>query len=299
MSGERMVLAGRDMKLCCRVDGDPAQPAIVLIAGLAQQLNVWPERFVAALVEHGHRVVRFDNRDVGRSSRAAAPAPTPLQIARRRFNPAQYTLADMAQDTVGLLNSLEIDAAHLVGMSMGGMIGQTVAARNPDRVLTLTSIMSSTGGRKVGRPAPSTYRRMLARPATKREVAAERTVAMMRHIGSHGFPYDDAFVRAVALEAWDRAGGANPAGPARQVAAIIKSGDRTAEVRRIAAPTLVIHGDRDRMVHPSGGRATAEAIPGARLLTIPGMGHDLPEGAWPRLAEAITEHTRRRELATR
>jgi pimeloyl-ACP methyl ester carboxylesterase len=140
---------------------------------------------------------------------------------------------------------------------------------------------------------------MLARPATTREKAAERMVGMMRHIGSAGFPFDDALVRAVALEAWERGGGANPAGPARQIAAIIKSADRTPELGRITAPTLVIHGDRDRMVHPSGGEATAAAIPGARLLTIPGMGHDLPEGAWPRLVEAIVEHTRKEALAAR
>jgi pimeloyl-ACP methyl ester carboxylesterase len=290
---ERLIDIGRGIELCCRVDGDPADPALLLIAGLGQQLNVWPARFVDALAAERYRVVRFDNRDVGRSTRVAAPAPRPWQLFTRRLDVRQYTLADMAADTDGLLDALEVPAAHVVGMSMGGMIGQTLAASSPRRVLTLTSIMSTSGARRVGRPAFSTYRRMFGPPPRSREAGAKRLVAMMRHIGSHGFPFDEPEVRAVALEAWDRAGGANPAGVLRQLGAIVKSGDRTAELRRITAPTLVIHGDRDRMVHPSGGKSTAAAIPGARLETIAGMGHDLPAGACAQLVAAIVEHTRR------
>jgi pimeloyl-ACP methyl ester carboxylesterase len=203
----------------------------------------------------------------------------------------------MADDTSGLLDALKVPAAHVVGMSMGGMIGQALAARSPHRVLTLTSIMSTSGARRVGRPALSTYRRMFGAPPRSREAAAERLVGMMRHIGSRGFPFDEPEVRAMGLEAWDRAGGSNSAGILRQLGAIVKSGDRTAELGRITAPTLVIHGDRDRMVHPSGGEATAGAIPGARLKTIAGMGHDLPAGACARLVASIAEHAREKVAA--
>jgi pimeloyl-ACP methyl ester carboxylesterase len=290
---EQLVDVGQGTQLCYRADGDPSDPIMLLIAGLGQQLNVWPARFVDALMARGYRVVRFDNRDVGRSSRAAAPAPRPWQLFTRRLDARQYTLTDMAADTAGLLDALRVRSANVVGMSMGGMIGQTLAAQHPDRVLSLISIMSSSGGRRVGRPAISTYRRMFGRPPRSREDAAKRLVAMMRHVGSHSFPFDEPEVRAIALEAWDRAGGANPAGILRQVGAIVKSGDRTAELGKITAPTLVIHGDRDRMVHPSGGKATAAAIPGARLETITGMGHDLPAGACAQLVDAIAEHARR------
>jgi pimeloyl-ACP methyl ester carboxylesterase len=289
---EQLVNVGRGIELCCRIDGEPGDPAILLIAGLGQQLNVWPAAFVEALVAEGYRVVRFDNRDVGRSSRSHAPPPRLWQLARRRFSREQYTLTDLAADTARLLDTLDIPAAHVVGMSMGGMIGQTLAARSPERVLTLTSMMSTTGARRVGRPALSTRSLMLRRPPRSRDAAAERLVAIMRHIGSRGFPFDEPLAREVALGAWDRSGGANPAGVLRQIAAIYKSGDRTDECRRIAAPTLVIHGDRDLMVHPSGGRATAAAIPGARLETIAGLGHDLPAGACRQLVAAIVGHAR-------
>jgi pimeloyl-ACP methyl ester carboxylesterase len=290
---ERLIDVGRGIELCCRVDGEQSDPVVLLIAGLGQQLNAWPARFVDALVAESYRVVRFDNRDVGRSTRWAAPAPRPWQLFMRRLGAWQYTLDDMAADTAGLLDALEISAAHVVGMSMGGMIAQTLAATAPARVLTLTSIMSSSGARRAGRPAMSTYRRMFARPPQSRDAAAGRLVAMMRHIGSHGFPFDESEVRAVGLEAWDRGGGVNSSGVIRQIGAIVKSGDRTEQLRRITAPTLVIHGDRDRMVHPSGGRATAAAIAGARLQTIPGMGHDLPAGACARLVTAIIENAQR------
>ena len=291
-AAERLIDVGRGIELCCRIDGDPSDPPLLLIAGLGQQLNVWPARFVNALAAEGYRVIRVDNRDVGRSTRVVAPAPRPRQLFMRRLDARQYTLADMADDTAGLLDALETPAAHIVGMSMGGMIGQTLAASSPQRVLTLTSMMSTTGARRVGRPAISTYRRMFGPPPRSREAAANRLVSIMRQIGSSRFAFDEPEVRAIALAAWDRAGGANPAGISRQLGAIVKSGDRTAALRQITTPTLVIHGHRDRMVHPSGGRATAAAIPGARLETIAGMGHDLPAGACERLVKAIAEHAR-------
>jgi pimeloyl-ACP methyl ester carboxylesterase len=196
----------------------------------------------------------------------------------------------MARDTVGLLDALGYADAHLVGISMGGMIAQTVAAHYPGRVRTLTSIMSNTGAPRVGRPAWSTWRRMLtSRPPRTRAEAMDRAANMFSHIGSHGFPFDELAVREYAGIAWDR--DPSPAGIVRQLAGIFASGDRTAELRHIDVPTLVIHGDRDRMVHPTGGDATARAIPGARLETIVGLGHDLPIGAWGRIIDLITEHS--------
>ena len=290
---ERLIDVGRGVQLCVRIDGDRGAPALVLVAGLGQQLNVWPRRLVDGLADRGYLVVRFDNRDIGRSTRSQSPVPTPNQMLLKRFPASQYTLADMAEDTVGLLDRLGIERAHLVGMSLGGMIAQTLAAGYPDRVLSLTSIMSTTGARRIGRPAATTWLRMARPPVADRESSVARTVAMMRHIGSRGYPFDEAAVRAVALEAWDRAGGPQSGGVARQLAAIFKSGDRTADLARIDAPTLVVHGDRDAMIDPSGGAATARAIAGARLLAMPGMGHDLPRGAVSQLVEVVASHAQR------
>jgi pimeloyl-ACP methyl ester carboxylesterase len=293
-AGEQFCDVGRGMRLCYRTIGDPVAEPLLLVMGLGQQLNGWPSAFCEALAARGHFVVRFDNRDIGRSSRSPYPAPSMLNLATRRFPRTQYTLADMAEDTASLIAGLGLDSVHVVGASMGGMIGQSLAARHPERVRTLTSIMSTTGARRVGRPALSTWRRMATPPPADREGWLERAVDMWRHIGSHGFPFDEEHVRAVALESWERGGGAAArAGATRQLAAILKSGDRTSELRSIRAPTLVIHGDRDRMVNPTGALATARAIPGARVHTIAGMGHDLPAGAWPQLIELVTQHVRR------
>lgn len=284
---EAVVDVGRGIELCYESTGDPADPPILLIAGLGQQLHSWPDDFVTALAGRGYRVTRFDNRDAGRSTHMDYPPPNPVAMLRGRN---QYHLGDMARDTVGLLDALGHSDAHLVGISMGGMIAQTVAAHYPGRVRTLTSIMSTTGARRLGRPALSTWRRMLSsRPPRTRAEAMERAANMFRHIGSHGFPFDEQAVREAAGIAWDRDPTAG--GIVRQLAGILASGDRTAELRHIDVPTLVIHGDRDRMVHPTGGAATARAIPGARLETIDGLGHDLPTGAWTRIIDLITEHT--------
>ncbi len=212
-AGERFCDAGRGVRLCCETFGDPGHPPLVLIAGLGQQLNSWPADLCRALAARDLYVLRFDNRDAGRSSRAANAAPTTFQLLTRRWNPDQYTLSDMAGDVVGLLAANELGDAHLVGMSMGGMIGQTVAAQYPERVRTLTSIMSTTGARRVGRPALSTWRMMLAKPAADRETAIARALVLWRHIGSHGFPFDEDQVRALVGESWDRGGGAAPTAP--------------------------------------------------------------------------------------
>ena len=287
---EQTADVGRGISLVYERIGDTGAEPLVLVAGLGQQLHSWPDAFCKQLAERGFEVVRFDNRDAGRSTHPRfRPASLPAMFAGR-FPPEQYDLKDMAADTVGLLDALDLETAHLVGVSMGGMISQTVAALHPVRVRTLTSIMSTTGSRLIGRPAFSTLRLMGAKPPKSREEAIESAVTMFRHISSHGFPFDEAWVREKAGIGWDRDPTAGGVG--RQLGAILKSGNRTAWLRKITAPTLVIHGDRDRMVHPTGGAATARAIPGARLETVPGMGHDLPEGAWPTILDLIDKHAR-------
>jgi pimeloyl-ACP methyl ester carboxylesterase len=288
---EQTVDVGRGITLAYEELGPADGVPLVLVAGLGMQLHSWPDEFCDLLVARGYRVIRFDNRDVGRSTHGDFPAPRPLAMLRKRWNPKQYELADMAADTAGLLDALDLSSAHVVGVSMGGMIAQTVAARYPDRVRSLTSLMSMTGARRVGRPAVSTWRLMAAKPARTPAEFAEREVRIFRHIGSAGYPFDEAYVRDSAARAWER-DPANAGGVVRQLAAIMKSGDRTAELRRVSAPTLVIHGDRDRMVHPSGGASTAAAIPGAHLETLRGLGHDLPRGAWPTIVDLIDRHVR-------
>jgi pimeloyl-ACP methyl ester carboxylesterase len=284
---EMLADVGRGIELCYQQVGDTADPPILLIAGLGQQLHSWPDDFVTALAGRGYCVTRFDNRDTGRSTHMNYRPPNPVAMLR---GCNRYHLGDMARDTVGLMDALGYRDAHLVGISMGGMIAQTVTAHHPGRVRTLTSIMSTTGARRLGRPALSTWRRMLtSRPPRTRLEAMDRAANMFSHIGSHDFPFDEQAVRQYAGIAWDR--DPSPGGIVRQLAGIFASGDRTAELAHIDVPTLVIHGDRDRMVHPTGGAATARAIPGARLETIVGLGHDLPIGAWSRIIDLITDHT--------
>jgi pimeloyl-ACP methyl ester carboxylesterase len=291
-SREEIYDVGRGVTLCCERFGDPGHPPLLLIAGLGQQHLAWPEGLCNALSERRLHVVRFDNRDVGRSWHASTPPPRRRQLLARRFPADQYDLADMALDTAGLISALELGPVHVAGVSMGGMIGQILAARYPDRVRTLVSMMSSTGSRWAGRPAASTLRLMSGPPPRDRAAAADFAAVLWRHIGSHGFPFDEAAVRDLAQRCWDRDGNAAD-GIGRQLAAILSSGNRTREVARIKAPTLVIHGDRDRMVHPSGGRATGAAIQGARVAIITGLGHDLPPDVWPQLVDLIAEHAAR------
>lgn len=287
--GEQMIDVGRGVELCAATFGNPSDPPLVLLAGLGMQMIRWPAAFRDRLVEHGFHVVTFDNRDAGRSTHGTVRPPALRQLLADRFAAEQYSLDDMAADTAALIDALGLRPAHLVGVSMGGMIGQMTAAGHPEHVRSLTSVMSTTGARRAGWAAPSTLRLMFRRPPQTREEAAIRGVTMWRHIGSHGFPFDEPAVRELALAAFDR-DPRGAAGTGRQLGAIRKSGDRTARLAQITAPTLVVHGDRDRMVHPSGGRATAAAIPGARLETIAGMGHDLPAGLIERLTTLIADH---------
>jgi pimeloyl-ACP methyl ester carboxylesterase len=288
---EHLVELPSGVRLCYRDEGEGE--ALLLVAGLGQDLTAWPEPFVRGLVHRGFRVVRHDNRDVGRSSRIAAPPPATWRQLLARPRPEAYTLQDMADDAVALLDHLAIDRAHLVGMSMGGMIAQTVAASRPDRVRTLTSVFSTTGHTRVGQPAWSTKLRLVKPEARTRDGFVNRHLALTAHLAGRGYPMDEAAETAYAERVWDRGASSGAGAPvARQIQAIQASGDRTWQVRRITAPTLVVHGDRDLIVHPSGGRATADAIAGARHVSIPGMGHHLAPGLLDRLADLITEHTR-------
>jgi pimeloyl-ACP methyl ester carboxylesterase len=278
-----------DVELCYETFGEPGAPAVLLVMGLGTQMLGWHEDFCTELAGRGFYVIRYDNRDVGRStSFDAAPAPAPRELLTRRVRDLAYTLDDMADDGIGLLDALSIDAAHVVGASMGGMIAQEMAARHPSRVRSLVSIMSTTGNRWKGQPALRVYPYLLRRPVAGRAAYVERVMKLFRVVGSPGFPRDEAELRAMLELSFDR--GSDPRGMARQLAAIVAAGDRTADVRRITAPTLVIHGTKDKMVRVSGGRATAAAIPGARMLLIPGMGHDLPRGAWPRILDGIEQN---------
>ena len=288
---ERMARVG-EVELCYETFGDPRDPAMLLIMGLNTQMIAWPDELCAALADRGLHVIRFDNRDVGRSSRLShLPPPTLRQLMTRDPRAAAYTLEDMADDAVGLLDQLAIDSAHVVGASMGGMIAQVVALRHPDRVLSLTSIMSNTGARRSGQPALRLYPLFVRRAPHDRDGFVEHVVRMFKAIGSPAFPLDEDAVRDGAARAYDR--GLSAAGAGRQLAAVLAAQDRTLALRRLRVPTLVIHGTADRLVAPSGGRRTARAIPGARLLMIEGMGHDLPREAWPRLVDAIAENAAR------
>ena len=287
---EQLADVGRGITLSYQRSGRGDIP-LVLIAGLGQQMHEWPDGLCELLEGRGYDVIRFDNRDVGKSTHFGFPPPGPLDFLRKRWHPEQYDLSDAAADTIGLLDVLGLSSAHLVGMSMGGMIAQTVAARYPHRVASLTSIMSTTGAPRVGRPALSTWRLMFGRPAGNRDEHIARAVRMYRHISSRGYPFDESAVRAAAATTWDR--DPHPAaGVGRQLAGILKSGDRTTELGAVAAPTLVLHGDRDPMVNPTGATVTAHAIPNARRHTLSGMGHDLPVGVWPTLADLLDTHIR-------
>ena len=283
---------GDGIELCYERFGDASNPPLILIMGLATQMIGWHEEFCEQLAERGFAVVRFDNRDVGLSTHLNDIRwPTLRNFLLRRFAAEQYTLDDMARDTAGLIDKLELGPAHVVGVSMGGMIAQMLAAGHPQRVRSLASIMSTTGARTKGQPALRAYGPLLSSAPRERDAFIERAVRTFGLVGSPGFPRDDDYVRERAGRSFDRS--FNPAGVARQLGAVLKSGDRTASLRAIRKPTLVLHGDSDKLVNVSGGRATAKAIPDARLQIVSGMGHDLPRGAWPQLIDAIADHARR------
>ena len=265
--------------------GDPGARPLLLVMGLGAQMIVWQDEFCTAIAERGFHVVRFDNRDAGLSTHMHdAPEPDVAAAMGGDYTSATYTLDDMADDSVGLLAELGIDAAHVVGASMGGMIAQTIAIRHPQRVLSLTSIMSTPGPR-VAPPTEAAAAALMVPPATSREEAIERAIAATKVIGSPGFPPDEEWIAESAGVAYDRA--FDPPGFARQFVAIQASGDRTEQLSGVRVPTLVVHGADDPLVTLPGGEATAAAIPDAELVVIPGMGHNLPRQVWPQVVDAI------------
>ncbi len=274
--------------------GDPASPPVLLVMGLGTQMLGWPDGLCEALAGRGVHVIRFDNRDTGLSSHMTdSPPPNVRGALQGDSSSASYTLSDMAGDVLGLLDALGLESAHLVGASMGGMIAQTLVIEHPECARSLTSIMSSTGDQSVGQATRRALAALLSPPATTRAEAIERTVAIVRVIGSPGFDLDEAELRWRTGIAYDRSN--DPVGVARQLVAIAASGDRTAALRSLSVPTLVVHGADDPLVDVSGGRAAAAAIPGAELIVFDGMGHNLPRELWAEIARRIGELVGRAE----
>ena len=284
--GDELFAPANGIELCYQEMGDPDGEPLLLVMGLATQLLGWHQSFCSILAERGFRVVRFDNRDIGRSSRLdGAGAPSFVDLMSGRRASAAYLLRDMAADSFGLLDHLGFESAHVVGASMGGMIVQQMAIDRRERVRSLVSIMSTTGSRWTGLPTVKAIGVLLSKRPNDRNAFIERGVRTFKTIGSPGFPFDEEHVREMAGRSYDR--GVSEAGVARQLHAITASGDRTRGLEGVSLPATVIHGTRDPLVRPSGGRATAAAIPGARLKMIDGMGHDLPRELWPVFAEEI------------
>jgi pimeloyl-ACP methyl ester carboxylesterase len=285
MAEERATANG--IEIVYETIGDPSDPPLLLVMGLGMQLIHWDPELCELLAARGFRVIRFDNRDAGLSTQIDARVPNVARAMAGLKIEAPYMLDDMADDAIGLLDHLGIEAAHVAGASMGGMIAQSMAIRQPRRVLSLTSIMSTTGERRVGRPKLRVWG-VLARRAPRDKAAyVEYFVRVFRLIGSKGFPSDEGRIRELAAASYERA--YRPAGTARQLAAIMASGDRTEQLRGLRVPATIFHGRSDPLVPFRAGRATAEAIPDARMVAIPGMGHDLPREVWPRLADAIAD----------
>ena len=271
--------------------GEPDRPVILLIMGFGTQMIAWPDELCGALADRGFRVVRFDNRDIGLSTHLHdAPQPDLFAIMAGDTSTAPYRLDDLADDTAGLLDALGVEAAHVVGASMGGMVAQALAIRHPQRVRSLVSVMS-TPGPSAGVAKPEAMQAILTPAPPELEAYVERAVNVYRIIGSPGYPMDEPALRARAAESFRRS--YDPAGVLRQAAAVLASPDRSEALRSLDVPTHVIHGREDPLVTPSGGERTAELVPGATLDVIDGMGHDLPRDLWPRFVEGIVRNAER------
>ncbi|WP_193608835.1 alpha/beta fold hydrolase [Nocardioides lijunqiniae] len=287
VSEELFAPVGQGVELCYQTFGDPDDEPLLLVMGLGGPMTWWDPQLCRLLASRGFYVVRYDNRDTGRSSRVGTRVGRTALVrafAGGRTRPP-YTLDDLAEDAFGLLDHLGLESAHVVGVSMGGMIVQTMAINQPKRVRSLTSIMSTTGKRTVGWQHPSLLPSLLANRAAGREAYVKASAALWKLIGSPGFPQSDEQVAARAEETYDR--GVTPEGVLRQMLAILHQPNRSARLRSVKVPALVVHGLADKMVHVSGGRATAAAIPGAELLLIEGMGHDMPEPLFETFAAGI------------
>ena len=289
---EQYVMLKSGDRFCYAEHGVGNTDTIVLIVGLGLQLVYWPNALIERLVASGFRVICFDNRDAGRSVRSDTPHPSLLQQLRGRSPKGAYGLERMAEDTAELLEALNITSAHIAGMSMGGMIAQTLASLHPEKVTSMTSIFSTTGSRKVGQPSYSTLWRLArAKAPTSEKDAVKNYQAMMTHIGDVAAKGAVNQWHQYARLAWQRNGGKSDAKAMfRQIGAIMKSGDRTPMLQNVKAPTLVIHGDVDRMVHPSGGVATARAISGAKHQVLRGLRHQIDTVQSHRIADSILAH---------
>jgi pimeloyl-ACP methyl ester carboxylesterase len=277
-----------------RTTGDPSHPPLLAVCGYTSQLISWRDGWIQHLAAQGLYVIQFDNRDVGLSTKldgqAAAPgAVLKAQLAGAPLPSVPYTLSDMAADGIGLLDHLGVERAHIVGNSMGGMIVQTMAIEHPDRIASVTSVMSSTGDPRVGAPTPEARAGLLAPQPPDRDAYVDQAVTNGAIWGSRKY-YDPAAVRATAAASFDRC--YYPEGATRQLAAIYATGDRSAGLAALEVPMLVIHGRDDTLITPEGGERTAALVPGSKYLLLADMGHDLPEPLWPVLAEAIGGHTR-------
>lgn len=283
------------LQVCYELDGRPGDPVVMLVSGLGSSLATWDGRFLTLLRQAGFAVLRFDNRDSGRSTVLDGAPPFDLRAAARKDRSVvAYTLDDLADDAAGLLDALGIGAAHVVGPSLGGMIAQTLAVRHPERVRSLCSIMSSTGARDVGQPHPGAGAVLVRPPVRDRDGFVAGELENQTVIGSSAPAFvDEQWRQAKAERIWDH--GVHPRGTGRLLMAVVASGDRTAALGSVRAPTVVIHGDADPLIDVSGGRATAAAIPGARLLVIPGLGHELPPAVWPEVVGAVVDNARRAE----
>jgi pimeloyl-ACP methyl ester carboxylesterase len=271
--------------------GDPGNPALLLVMGLGAQMTLWDPDFCQLLADKGFHVIRFDNRDVGLSQSIDSSSMDVAAVMAGDPSTAPYRLWDMADDAAALLTELGIERAHVVGASMGGMIVQELLIKHADRLLSACSIMSTTGDRTVGQSTPEAMAALQAPAPQTADEAVELAVLGSKAVGSSGFPFDEARIRANARASFERA--RNPLGFVRQFAAIMASGDRTEGLRTVKVPTLVIHGEIDPLLNVSGGKATAAAIPDSRLLIIPGMGRDLPVPAWPQIVDAIADNAAR------
>jgi pimeloyl-ACP methyl ester carboxylesterase len=291
-SEERFADVGRGIELCYQTLGHANESPMLLIQGIGSQMIGWPDGFCELLAGRGFFVIRFDNRDSGRStSLDDLGLPSVTKAWDKELTDPPYLFTDMADDCAGLLDALGISAAHVVGASLGGFVAQTLAIEHPERVLSLASVMSSTGSGEVGQPTPEAMQALMTTPPQDRDGYIEAIVAVRKVIGSTGFEQDEGWIRETAGRAYDR--GNNPDGTQRQLVASICSGSRRDRLGEITVPAVVLHGSADPLIDVSGGRATAAAIPGAKLIIIDGWGHDLPPGVWGHVADAITENARR------
>ena len=293
VSEELFAPVSRDVELCYQTFGDCKNEPLLLVMGLAGPMTWWHPDFCELLASKGFFVIRYDNRDMGRSTKMKVRVTRAQLVAAflGKRTGAPYSMSDLAADAVGLLDHLGLDRAHVFGTSMGGMIAQTMAIEHPERVASLTSIMSTTGKRSVGWQDPALLRHMIARRQNTREAYVDTSAAFWQLIASPGYPEPMELVRDRAGETFDR--GISRSGIMRQMLAVITQPNRTLALRSLRMPVLVIHGLQDRMVHVSGGRATSTATQGSELLLIDGMGHDLPRDLWPTFAEGIRRNADR------